>query len=152
MKTLTFLLISITFFSCYSKRPSNKEVITNHPYLIGHWSGTGKFLDPDYNQLMGPQPIHIWITPNDISIEINGILTTQTHLYPTKYGFEIRGFLSTELNYAPTGEKNKIVLFLVLPQNNRSTAQDIDVNFHLKSNFNFDYTMKVGGVKLRKTK
>ena len=45
----------------------------------------------------------------------------------------------------------KVIILMILLEENRTSISDIDANFHLKNNYAFDFTMKVGGVKLTKS-
>ena len=144
------IFICILFVSCSQLEISTPDVIKENDYLLGEWKGTGLFLDQDFNSTMGEIPFIISITPDNIAAQIGEANLVNTSIIPAEYGFELRGEIDTPLNNHQNIKKNKVIILLVLPEENRSSISDIDANFHLKNNYTFDFSMKVGGVTLMK--
>ncbi len=151
MKHTIILMLMGILLGCTPKKTSNQSVINTHPYLIGKWTGSGHFLDQDFDIEMGKIPFTIHIAEKGIQVKVGSTQIQSPQLSPTNYGFEIRGELMGAINPTQTVEKNKMVILLVLPKTNRKLAQTWESNFHLKENFNFDFTMKVGWAKLSKS-
>lgn len=150
MKYAIILILSFTLLSCKELKTNYLEVIKENPYLIGQWNGTGKFLNQNFDQEMGGQEISISIDNNAVTAQVNSVQLKNVDLQPAKYGFELMGLLPEELNPNHPTEKDKLVFLLVIPENNKTDLKQIDANFHLKNNYTFDYSMKVGGVLLTK--
>jgi len=49
-----------------------------------------------------------------------------------------------------TKKKDHLIILLVTPLKDKDGALVSDANFHLKSNYVWDFTMRVGGVMLKK--
>ena len=47
-------------------------------------------------------------------------------------------------------KKDHFIMLLVLPEKDPKNANSSEANFHLKSNYTFDFDMRVGGVNLIK--
>jgi len=71
-------------------------------------------------------------------------------LSQSNYGFELKTELNNWVKESYRLDKDRLVVLFVFPEKSDSTLKQSDANFHLKSNFFFDFTMKVGGVKLIK--
>ncbi len=148
--TLVFLLLA-TFIGCSNTHESNESVIAANSYLMGKWSGSGNFLDQEFDQEMGEIPFIIDIYSSELAVTVGETKMVNPQLIPAKFGFEIRGELAGPISSNQRIEKDKMIILLVMPEHNRELAQNWDSNFHLKENFSFDFTMKVGGVKLQKS-
>ena len=146
------LLILIACFSCNSQE--NNNIIASNQYLIGKWVGNGKFLDEslkDYN------PIHFEIeinNDNTITGKVGDALLTQTTIKKaTNFkGFEIYGTLSSKIRADKDLNKKHLIILLEIPKDPNNAISNVDADFHLKSNFTFDFAMKVGNVQLVLTK
>ncbi|WP_242202576.1 hypothetical protein [Aestuariivivens insulae] len=151
MKVLTLFLVMLLSVSCIEPKTDNKSVISSNPYLIGNWSGEGRFLNIDFNKEMGGIPINIEIKDNyEIYGTIGDAELINVSMAKAKYGFEIKGKLSTRIKEQTKMDKDHFILLLVLPEEDREKATVSDANFHLKSNYIFDLAMRVGGVSLMK--
>ncbi|MGB0807258.1 MAG: hypothetical protein ACPGRC_11240 [Salibacteraceae bacterium] len=150
MKAFTLVLMALVFLSCSNSIKPNEQVISEHPFLIGKWAGTGNFLNQEFDKEIGPLHIVISISNKKINAIFNNQELKNVTIQPTNYGFEIQGKLTNELNSKLKTGKDKLVVLLVIPEVNQESTNEVDANFHLKNNFNFDYSMKVGGVNLKK--
>ena len=72
---------------------------------------------------------------------------TNTSIDKADYGFEIRGTLDSKVKSDYGLDKDKVIVLLVLPIENRANIDSSEANFHLKSNFVFDFGMRVGSVQ-----
>ena len=78
-------------------------------------------------------------------IQINNMMISEAN-----YGFEIKGILNSTIKESVDFDKGHVIILLVLPENNRKNTSHSMANFHLKSNYVFDFGMRVGGVELVK--
>ena len=145
-----FLLGLLLVMGC-SEMPSNDNLVADNPYLLGKWAGEGRFFDTDLNSEVGLVKIEIEINEdNAVDCKIGEALLINTSIAEAKYGFEIKGELDTKLKKGIELDKKYLIILLVLPEEGRSDVSMSDANFHLKSNYTFDFNMRVGGVKLTK--
>lgn len=127
------------------------SLVEANSYLIGEWSGEGKFLDTNIRDHFGALELSVLITQDGrVSATFDGLKLHNTTLRPANYGFEIRGTLDSFKKDGLDLKKDKLIILLVFPDENRSSITESDANFHLKSNFFFDFSMRVGGVILKK--
>ncbi|MGI9530473.1 hypothetical protein [Lutimonas sp.] len=151
MKKLLSMLIFFVLASCVVGGAGQKEIITNNPELLGDWEGVGGFLDIKTAKQMGDISLKIHIDENNQitgsigDAKINGMKLTEAN-----YGYEIRGVLDAKVKEGVDFEKDHLIILLVLPKEQDRFTETIDANFHLKSNFVFDFGMRVGGVYLTK--
>ena len=144
------MFILILALSC-SQRPGNGNLVSSNPFLIGKWTGEGRFFDTDLHAEVGLVKIEIVIKGDSaIHCKIGEALMINTSIAKTKYGFEIRGELVSTVKKGMDLDKNHLIILLVLPEEGRDDVTTSDANFHLKSNYFFDFSMRVGGVKLTK--
>ncbi|MDN3643324.1 hypothetical protein QWY87_11465 [Lutimonas halocynthiae] len=151
MKQFFLLCFIVLFTSCAHDKSSPEEILDSHPYLIGEWSGVGGFMHVDFAKSMGEVPVEINIAAyNNISAKIGEAHLIQIEIAKANYGIELRGVLDARIKETIDFEKDHVVFLLVLPDENRQNLKVIDANFHVKSNYAFDFGMRVGGVMLRK--
>lgn len=151
MRVLTCFLVIVLSLSCAEPKADNKSVVSSNPYLIGTWSGEGKFLNIDFNKEIGVIPIQMEIKDNyEISGTIGDSELVNTSIAEVSYGFEIRGELSSKIKATSKITKDHLIILLVLPEEGREKVQMSTANFHLKSNYTFNFDMRVGGVNLMK--
>lgn len=151
MKNLVMIFILTLAISCNSQNTDNGNLVASNPYLIGKWTGEGKFLDVDLNSEVGLVKIEIEIKEdNTILGKIGEAQLINTSITEAKYGFEIKGKLDTKLKKGSDLDKDHLIILLVFPEENREDKTSSDANFHLKSNYTFDFSMRVGGVILTK--
>lgn len=152
MKYLYILLITTFLISCGSPQSNVHEIIKNNPFLIGTWTGTGNFLNISFNQEMGDIDFKVNITQNsEVRVFIGDTEIDHPEITKADYGFALKGTLKGPLKNGTPLTKDKIIILLVFPAITGETTRVSEANFHLKSNFVFDFTMKVGGVTLTKT-
>ncbi len=152
MKRLLLIVVVIGFISCNTQKLDTDKIIDDHTFLIGTWTGEGKFLDVDLQNEIKTVPVRLQINPDhSIQASIAESNISNISIQKAKYGFEIKGMLSNDITHGKASNKNHFVLLFIVPNNADSTTSGVDANFHLKSNFAFDATMRVGGVILRKT-
>lgn len=152
MKNLMYLLMSSVLISCLAEGLSQEEIIENNPELIGNWYGVGGFLDMDAAKKLGDVSLEFSIfEEKPITGTIGDATISEMTLSEASYGFEINGILNSRIKEEVDFEKNHLIILLVLPKGQDRVGNTIDANFHLKSNFVFDFDMKVGGVYVSKT-
>jgi hypothetical protein len=151
MKYLSILVVLTLAISCGPQGSNTEQIIESNPFLIGKWSGEGKFMDVDLNKEMGEISIIIEIKEENVILgKIGEATMTNTSIDKADYGFRIRGTLDSKVKSDYGLDKDKVVVLLVLPKENRANIDSSEANFHLKSNFVFDFGMRVGGVTLKK--
>jgi hypothetical protein len=151
MRFISLMLAFIFLISCEDQSQNNKEVINTNPFLIGSWTGEGRFLDVDLANDLGMVFIKTEIKENGKIIgSIGDADLIRTKIRVAKFGFEIRGELSSKINRNSSFDKDHLIILLVLPEENRSEIISSEANFHLKSNYTFDAGMRVGSVILLK--
>lgn len=145
---LCFITLSV---SCGHDKSSPKEILDSHPYLIGEWLGVGGFMHVDFAKSMGEVPVEIILAADyKISAKIGEAHLKEIEVATANYGIELRGVLDSKIKDTIDFDKDHVVFLLVLPDENRQNLNLIDANFHVKSNYAFDFDMRVGGVMLRK--
>lgn len=138
----------LTFSTVFGQ---NLALVNENQYLIGEWSGLGKFFDTNIRDKIGEIPISIIIGPKGhITARIDAFVLNNVKLSKAKYGFEIRGDIQPFEKNGVSLRKDKVSILLVLPKERRVETTTSDANFHLKSNHFFDITLRVGGVVLTK--
>lgn len=150
MKYLSMLVLVILALSC-SQRSGNGDLVSTNPFLMGKWTGDGRFFDTDLNTEVGLVRIEIEIKGDSaIHGKIGEAQMINTSIAKAKYGFAIKGELDSKLKKGMDLDKKYLVILLVLPEEGRADVNTSDANFHLKSNYAFDLSMRVGGVMLTK--
>ena len=151
MKNLAVMFILTLLISCVGKNTDNEILVASNPYLIGKWTGDGNFLDVDLDKEIGKIRVEIEIKEdNKILAKIGKAQLINTSIAESKYGFEIKGKLDSNLKDECDLDKDHLIILLVLPKQNKGDVLTSDANFHLKSNYTFDFSMRVGGVILTK--
>jgi hypothetical protein len=151
MKNLAMMFILILAISCIDQNTDKGNLIASNPFLIGKWTGEGIFFDMDINKEVGPIKIEIEIKEdNSILGKIGEAQLINTNIAEAKYGFDIKGELDSELKKGTDLNKDHLIILFVIPEENRQDVTKSDSNFHLKSNYTFDFSMRVGGVILTK--
>lgn len=151
MKNFLYVCLILVSISCVDEGPGQAEIIMNNPYLIGQWEGTGGFLDRNTAKKLGDIRLEFSITEDfQISGSIGDTKLEQITLIEANYGYAIKGILESKLKEGVDFEKDHVIILLVIPEDSESVINSIDANFHLKSNFIFDFGMRVGGVYLTK--
>ena len=150
MKHLTLMFILILAISC-NQKPNNENLVASNSFLIGKWTGDGKLFDVDINKEVGLIKIEIEIKEdNTIHGKIGEAQLINTSITEAKYGFGIKGELDSKLKTGVDLNKDHLIILFVVPEENRQDVTKSEANFHLKSNYTFDFSMRVGGVILTK--
>lgn len=144
------LVLVLVSTSC-SNDSYHGDLIEANPYLIGKWTGNGRFFDRDLNEEVGLVRIEFEIK-EDYSIrgKFGEAHLVRTGISNAKYGFAIKGELDSKLNEGFSLDKDHLVILFVVPDKSDKDVSTSDANFHLKSNYVFDFSMRVGGVQLTK--
>jgi hypothetical protein len=150
MKT-SILLLTILVLSCTGQADEKQSVTAANPVLIGKWTGQGRFLDVALDKDLGKVPLQVEINKdNTVTGRIGDATLTQTSIKKARYGFEIHGILDSKINKNKAEKKDHLIILLVTPVKDKEGVLVSDANFHLKSRYVFDLTMRVGGVTLKK--
>jgi hypothetical protein len=116
--------------------------------LAGHWTGVGRFYDVELKKRLGPLPFDLVISPD---LTLSGTAGGAT-IQPSKgerHGKQVdfKALLSGELRPGTDLKKDHLVLLVT-----RVDDAEASADFHLKSNFTFDFTMRPGAVELKRTR
>jgi hypothetical protein len=152
MKGLFAILFVFLLTACNWTNSENKNIISENPYLVGIWEGQGRLMDVNVTDKVGD--IHIKIVIEDdqnITLSLGDIEAKNVKIKKANFGFEILGELPEEISKTYPLKKSHAIILLVLPEENRDQTDFSLGNFHLKTNYTFDFSMRVGGVKLQKT-
>jgi len=150
MRTLV-LLLAVLALSCTGQAAEKENVVVANPALVGKWTGEGKFLDVAQDKDLGKVPLEVDIgNDNTVAGRIGDAKLTQTSIAKARYGFEIHGILDSRVKKGKTEKKDHLIILLVTPTKDKDGVWVSDANFHLKSHYCFDLTMRVGGVVLKK--
>ena len=151
MKRFLAIFLIVLMFSCVQDNSSPKEILDASPFLIGKWEGTGGFFDKDLNNIMGEVSIKINITsPEHITVAIGEARLKEIEMHKTNYGIELKGLLDKNIKDSIDLNKDHVIFLLVFQGENLEDLKVIDANFHVKTNYFFDFSMRVGGVMLKK--
>lgn len=151
MKKLVFMFLMILLISCNGQKTGNKNLIASNPYLMGKWTGEGRFLNTSFSAEFGTVMFEIEIKEdNTISGKVGDAQLTKTSITRASYGFEIKGILDSKLKKDMDFKKKHLIILLVIPPESNIVVNLSDANFHVKNNYFFDINMRVGGVILTK--
>jgi|GEM_PF-1324625 len=147
---LSLFAMIIAFISCDAQKPERENLTGSYPFLSGKWSGTGKFLDVGLAKELGNVDLYVEIrNDNTVLARIGNSSLLETSIEKTDKGFEIKGLLDKPLsNNKNVLKKDHLIILLVNPVQSGNGVFVSDANFHLKSNYTFDFSMRVGGVVL----
>ena len=151
MKTLYVALLALLITSCNWISSENENIVAENPYLVGTWEGRGRLMDVDVTDKVGDIDIKIVIeSDQNISLSVAGVIAENVKIEKATYGFDIFGELNEEISKTTPLDKSHIIILLVLPKEDRDKTDLSLGNFHLKTNYFFDFSMRVGGVALQK--
>ncbi len=151
MKKILLIVAVMSYLSCSTQKLEADQLIEQNQFLIGTWKGEGKFLDVALDTALGTVPIRLEIKEDkSILASIGEASIEDIQISKAKYGFEIKGVLNTAVKKGKEENKKHLILLFLVPTDADSSLNYVSANFHLKSNFSFDVTMRVGGVKLQK--
>ena len=114
--------------------------------LQGTWEGSGRFLDIKWAKEIGFLPIQInFAADGTVTGSVGDATLIETELRNWKDdGFEVRALIDGNIKEGKIYRKNHFIIFGHIQQN------EMELNYHLKSNFIFDFTMHVCGVRLKR--
>jgi len=144
--------MSILIISCSEQSSNNEYLLESHPFLEGKWTGEGRFFDVDLDEKYGIIPVEIAIRKDTVLGKFGNASLSETSIAEADYGFEIRGLLDSEFRNTDDLDKDHLIILLVIPEENRDRVKSSEANFHLKSNYIFDFSMRVGGANLIRQK
>jgi len=156
MKYLSFIFLMALAISCTSQKSDKENIVASNPFLIGKWTGEGKFSNLDLIKDSITFKFEIEINKdNTISGMVGDARLTKTSIAKANYGFEIKGILDSKLIKdkvlsAKDLKKNHLVIILVIPKENNKDVTISNANFHLKSNYLYDFSIRGGEVVLTK--
>ena len=152
MKTIYVALFALLITSCNWISSENENIVAENPYLIGTWEGQGRLMDVDVTDKVGDIHIKIVIESDQkISLSVAGVIAENVKIEKANYGFGVFGELNEEVSKTTPLGKSHIIILLVLPKEDRDKTELSLGNFHLKTNYFWDFSMRVGGVALQKT-
>lgn len=112
--------------------------------LIGRWSGTGTFFSADLRKKVDSIPFELEIgSDRSGKGRLGGVALSEMLVKPNRNYVEIRGRLARPISSDPVLAKDRLVL--VITGLGDST---MNTEFHLKTNFAYDLTMREGRVVL----
>jgi hypothetical protein len=151
MKYLRLIFLMTLAISCTSQKSDKENVVASNPFLIGKWTGEGKFSNLDLIKDSVIVKFEIEINKdNTISGKVGDARLKETSIAIANYGFEIKGILDSRIKKNKYVKKNHLVIMLITPVKNSKDVMVSYANFHLKSNYFFDLTMRGGEVELTK--
>lgn len=121
------------------------------PMIRGNWTGEGWFLDVKLDREYGRFPAIITIHPdNTVSGSVGAASIKEGAVKQRTSDFLVQGRLTGpvfERGTLPAEGKDRVVILIQLDKNGSFK----DGNIHLKTNFTFDFTMRVGGLTLTRS-
>ncbi len=151
MNKLRVIVLLFLVFACDSFQSGDENIVSSHPFLVGVWEGEGILLDTDVTEKMGKIPIRITIESDEkIELSIGNTFVIDPKIKKAGFGFEIFGLLDSEINDDIPLNKSHLIILLVIPKDGSDEINYSLADFHLKTNYMFDFSMRVGGVHLKK--
>lgn len=151
MKILYFALLALLMTSCDWVSSENENIVAENPYLMGTWEGQGRLMDVNVTDKVGDINIKIVIESDQkILLNVGEVMAENVKIKRANHGFDIFGELNEEISKTHPLDKSYIIVLLVLPKEDRDKTDLSLGNFHLKTNYFWDFGMRVGGVALQK--
>jgi hypothetical protein len=126
-------------------RPSTHQVPST---LVGRWEGVGVFSDSTLQAEAGPVPLTAEIAADGSGSGRMGKATLrEVRVGQSRRYVEVRALLDTPVAAHRRLDKDRLVL--VITRLDSATAES---EFHLKSNFLFDPTMREGRITLKRVR
>ena len=146
------LILSVLIISCSEQSSNNEYLLESYPFLEGKWTGEGRFFDVDLDEEFGNIPVEIAIRKDTVLGKFGNATLSETSIAEADYGFEVKGLLDSEFSNKGNLDKDHLIILFVIPEENRDRVKSSEANVHLKSNYIFDFSMRVGGVNLKREK
>lgn len=119
--------------------------------IRGQWVGEGWFLDVKLDREYGRFPLVITIHPdNTVDGNVGAARVMEGVVRERTSDFVVQGRLTGpvfEQGSLPAEDKDCLIILIELDENGSFK----DGNIHLKTNFRFDLTMRVGGLTLARS-
>jgi len=142
---ITSLFVLLNLNSCLQDTPKETKIVLD-PVLTGYWTGEAQFINVDLNAELGKVPIKISISEENTIRGSFGEAKLSNGTMTLEDGrFDLVAHLDGMINSEFGLYKRFVVIFGTIPVGN-----DINAEFHLKSNLFFDFSMRQGGVDLVK--
>jgi len=113
--------------------------------LPGHWVGNGRFFNAAFQTEFGHVPFDLWIQSD---LTLTGTVGA-AHIRPTSARLErdrIDYYVTLQGEIRPGSDFHKDHLVLLITV---ADGDKLEADFHLKSNFVWDWTMRPGVVELK---
>lgn len=148
---LLFTILAMSGIGHAAERQPKESVIATNSVLIGKWMGEGEFLGKDIAKDIGKVALEFEISKDGaVTGKIGEAKLTETSIHKARYGIEIHGILDAPVKKDKAKKKDHLIILFVTPVKDKDGGLVSDANFHLKSNYVWDFTMCVGGVMLKK--
>ena len=151
MKNLFFIPFLYISFYAMAQDAGNTKIAKENQFLVDTWTGKGRFHSSSLHKTTGNINFDIEIEKDGkLDVKIGDANLIDPKIRKANYGFEIKGKLDKRIHPGIDLDKQKLIILLVMPENPQSGLQTIKGNFHLKSNYFFDFSMRVGGMTLER--
>jgi hypothetical protein len=114
--------------------------------LAGHWTGQGRFYNADFQKQHGSIPFDLTVSP-DLVLSGTAGGAAITPARGERHGQQVDFELLLTGDVLPGTDFKKDHLVLVVT---RADGAAVSGDFHLKSNFVFDLTMRPGALELKR--
>ena len=142
MKRLVLCMTLCLLTAC-----AQEEFTGSCPELYGSWEGSGRLFNVKTNDLIGEIPFSIAVHPdNSVSGDLGDSHLVDARIEEWRYGYRVKGALEGDVKKGVKLDKD--CLFILLSS---VDEEKIDGDFHIKSNFVFDFSMEVGGFTLTRS-
>ena len=142
MKRLVLCMTLCLLTACVQE-----EFTGSCPELYGSWEGSGKLFNVKTNDLIGQIPFSIAVHPdNSVSGDLGDAQLMDAHIEEWRNGYRVKGTLKGDVKSEVKLDKNCLFILLF-----NVDEEKIDGDFHIKSNFFFDFSMEVGGFTLTRS-
>lgn len=108
--------------------------------LVGRWAGAGRLFDVKVQAEHGPMPLRLQIAPDlTLTGTVGGVAIRPSQGKPVNERIDFHAHLDGPVR--PEGALKKDHLVLLVTQ---ADGQAMQADFHLKTNFSWDFSMRVG--------
>ena len=139
MKVVVTVLMALVvpFAAAAAQRPDASK-------LVGRWSGTGTFFNAELRKKADSLPFELDIAPDRSgSGRVDAVDLREVRVKPTRDYVEVRAKLARPIRSDRALAKDRLVLVVTA-----LSDSTVEAEFHLKTNFVYDLTMREGRVLL----